>query len=225
VRLLVVEDDLVIASELERALRKAGHTADVARDGATALDLAQEGSYSAILLDLMIPAPDGVEVCRRLRSMGDATPILMLTAKDAIEDRVKGLDVGADDYLVKPFSMQELMARVRAITRRDAQMKSELIQVGDLELDPGSHTARRAGEDLLLTKREFTLLEALARRTGHVLSREAILERVWHNFETQPNTVNFHVSSLRKKVDREGWEPLIHTVHGVGYTLRPPEGG
>ena len=222
-RILIVEDDLVIASELERALRKAGHTADVARDGKTALTLAIENSYTAIVLDIMIPAPNGIEVCKAIRANSDPTPILMLTAKDAIEDRVTGLDAGADDYLVKPFAFQEFMARIRAITRRDTQNKASLIEVGDLTVDPTNHTAFRSGEDLNLTKREFTLLEALARRTGQVLTREAIIERVWNNLDTLPNTVNFHVSSLRKKVDPPGKTALIHTVHGVGYVLRPPD--
>lgn len=222
-RLLIVEDDLVIASELERALRKAGNSPDVARDGKTALRLAGENAYAAIILDLMIPAPNGVEVCRALRTGGNPTPILMLTAKDTIDDRVAGLDAGADDYLVKPFAFQELMARLRSITRRDSQLKANLIEVGDLSIDPAKHTAFRAGQPLNLTKREFTLLEALARRTGQVLTRDAILERVWNNLDTLPNTVNFHVSSLRKKVDPPGQPALIHTVHGVGYVLRPPD--
>ncbi|MFM9872896.1 MAG: response regulator transcription factor [Fimbriimonadaceae bacterium] len=222
-RILIVEDDLVIASELERAIRKAGHTADVARDGKTALDLVIENAYTAIVLDIMIPAPNGIEVCKSIRAQDNPTPILMLTAKDAIEDRVAGLDAGADDYLVKPFAFQEFMARIRAITRRDTEKKSQIIEVADLQIDPQTHSATRAGEDLGLTKREFTLLEALARRTGHVLTREAIIERIWNNMDTQPNTVNFHVSSLRKKVDPPNKPALIHTVHGVGYVLRPPD--
>ncbi|MBL8067662.1 MAG: response regulator transcription factor [Armatimonadetes bacterium] len=222
-RILIVEDDLVIASELERALRKAGNTPDVARDGETALRLVGENAYAAIVLDIMIPAPSGLEVCRAIRAGGNPTPILMLTAKDAIEDRVAGLDAGADDYLVKPFAFQELTARLRAITRRDTQLKGKLIEIADLTIDPLHHTASRAGQDLNLTKREFTLLEALARRSGQVLTRDAILERVWNNLDTLPNTVNFHVSSLRKKVDPPGAPALIHTVHGVGYVLRPPD--
>jgi DNA-binding response OmpR family regulator len=222
-RILIVEDDLVIASELERAIRKAGHTADVARDGKTALDLVVENAYTAIVLDIMIPAPNGIEVCKSIRAQDNPTPILMLTAKDAVEDRVAGLDAGADDYLVKPFAFQEFMARIRAITRRDTEKKSQIIEVADLQIDPQTHSATRAGEDLGLTKREFTLLEALARRTGHVLTREAIIERIWNNMDTQPNTVNFHVSSLRKKVDPANKPALIHTVHGVGYVLRPPD--
>lgn len=222
-RLLLVEDDLVIASELERALRKNGHDTDVARDGKTGLALALKHPYAVILLDVMVPALDGFEVCRRLRAAHIATPVIMLTAKDAVPDRVTGLDAGADDYLVKPFAVPELLARLRALTRRDAQVKAKIIQVADLEIDPAHHTASRAGQNLNLTRREFSLLEALARHTGHVLTRETILERVWNNEEALPNTVNFHMSSLRKKLDPPHLPRLVHTVHGIGYTLRPPK--
>lgn len=222
-RILIVEDDLVIASELERALRRQNHQADVARDGETGLNLAIENSYAAIVLDVMLPGKSGIEVCRSLRTAQNPTPILMLTARDAIEDRVAGLDAGADDYLVKPFDFQEFMARIRAITRRESQNKAELIEIADLTIDPQSFSVKRGGETISLTRREFTLLEALARHTGHVLTRDAILDRVWNNLENQPNTVNFHMSSLRKKIDPPHLPRLIHTVHGLGYVLRPPE--
>jgi len=222
-RILIVEDDLVIASELERALRRQNHQADVARDGETGLNLAIENSYAAIVLDVMLPGKSGIEVCRSLRTAQNPTPILMLTARDAIEDRVAGLDAGADDYLVKPFDFQEFMARIRAITRRESQNKAELIEIADLTIDPQSFSVKRGGETISLTRREFTLLEALARHTGHVLTRDAILDRVWNNLENQPNTVNFHMSSLRKKIDPPHLPRLIHTVHGLGYVLRPPQ--
>lgn len=222
-RILIVEDDLVIASELERALRRQNHQADVARDGESGLDLAIGNSYAAIVLDVMLPGKSGIEVCKSLRTAQNPTPILMLTAKDAIEDRVAGLDAGADDYLVKPFDFQEFMARIRAITRRESQNKAELIEIADLSIDPHSFTVKRGTEAIALTRREFTLLEALARHTGHVLTRDAILDRVWNNLENQPNTVNFHMSSLRKKIDPPHLPRLIHTVHGLGYVLRPPE--
>ncbi|MBX3114226.1 MAG: response regulator transcription factor [Fimbriimonadaceae bacterium] len=222
-RILIVEDDLVIASELERALRRQNHQADVARDGESGLNLAIENSYSAIVLDVMLPGKSGIEVCKSLRTAQNPTPILMLTAKDAIEDRVAGLDAGADDYLVKPFDFQEFMARIRAITRRESQNKADLIEIADLTIDPHSFTVKRGTEAISLTRREFTLLEALARHTGHVLTRDAILDRVWNNLENQPNTVNFHMSSLRKKIDPPHLPRLIHTVHGLGYVLRPPE--
>lgn len=221
-RILVVEDDIVIASELERALRYQDYQADVARDGKTALQLAAEKGYGVIVLDVMIPAPNGIEVCRQLRAAGDPTPILMLTARDAIENRVEGLDSGADDYLVKPFDFKELLARIRALHRRESQQKAAIITVGNLTIDPHRHSVERAGQIIHLTKREFSLLDALARHTGHVLTREAILDRVWNNMESQPNTVNFHMSSLRRKIDLPGEAPLIHTVHGVGYVMRPP---
>jgi len=222
-RILIVEDDLVIASELERALRRQNHQADVARDGESGLNLAIENSYAAIVLDVMLPGKSGIEVCKSLRTAQNPTPILMLTARDAIEDRVAGLDAGADDYLVKPFDFQEFMARIRAITRRESQNKSELIEIADLTIDPHSFKVKRGTEMISLTRREFTLLEALARHTGHVLTRDAILDRVWNNLENQPNTVNFHMSSLRKKIDPPHLPRLIHTVHGLGYVLRPPE--
>lgn len=222
-RILIVEDDLVIASELERALRRQNHQADVARDGESGLNLAIENSYAAIVLDVMLPGKSGIEVCKSLRTAQNPTPILMLTARDAIEDRVAGLDAGADDYLVKPFDFQEFMARIRAITRRESQNKAELIEIADLSIDPHSFTVKRGSEVISLTRREFTLLEALARHTGHVLTRDAILDRVWNNLENQPNTVNFHMSSLRKKIDPPHLPRLIHTVHGLGYVLRPPE--
>lgn len=223
-RLLVIEDDLVIASELERALRKAGHKADIAHDGETGLELALGASYSAVVLDIMLPRMDGWEVCQRLRQSGSAVPVLMLTAKDTVTDRVKGLDQGADDYLVKPFAFQELMARLRAITRREFQNKAEQLEVADLHIDPTAKTVTRAGAPISLTPREYSLLEALVRHEGQILSRDAILERVWNNDESLPNSVNFHMSSLRKKVDPPGQAKLIHTVHGFGYVLRRPEG-
>lgn len=222
-RILIVEDDVVIASELERILRKNGYYPDVAPDGKTGLDFALSHPYKVILLDVMLPLMDGIEVCQSLRRAGNDTPVLMLTARDAIDDRVKGLDTGADDYLVKPFAVPELLARVRALSRRDAANKADVVKVADLVVDGNARTATRAGKPLNLTKREFTLLEALARHTGNVLTREAILERVWNNEESLPNTVNFHVSSLRKKVDSGSSVKLIYTVHGTGYVLRPPD--
>ena len=223
-RLLVIEDDLVIASELERALRKAGHKADVAHDGESGLQLALGSSYSAVILDVMLPRIDGWEVCNRLRKAGQSVPILMLTAKDTVGDRVKGLDQGADDYLVKPFAFQELLARLRAITRRDSQNKAEMIEIDDMVIDPAAKSVLRSGTTVSLTPREYTLLEALARHEGQTLTRDAILERVWNNDESLPTSVNFHMSSLRKKIDPPEKKKLIHTVHGFGYVLRRPEG-
>lgn len=219
-RLLLLEDDIVIASELERVLRKNDYQVDVAPDGNVATKLALENPYALLILDVMVPGPDGYEVCATVRRANIDTPVLMLTAKDAIEDRVTGLDRGADDYLVKPFAVPELLARLRALTRRDQAIKSETLTFADLTIDPRTHIAKRADQDLQLTKREFSLLEALTRNPGHVLTRDQILNRVWQNEEALPNTVNFHMSSLRKKVDSPFPTKLIHTVHGLGYVLK-----
>lgn len=217
-KVLIVEDDAEIAEQLATALRREGHKPSICGDGPSGEDEALLNSYGLVLLDVMLPGRDGWQVCRNLRRAGVATPILMLTARDAVPDRVEGLDAGADDYLVKPFDLRELLARVRALQRREAKLRSGVLEVGDLVIDPHAQTVHRGEEMVRLTPREFTLLEALARNAGRVLTREAILERVWNNDEALPNTVNFHMSSLRRKVDPEG--KLIATVHGFGYVLR-----
>jgi DNA-binding response OmpR family regulator len=219
VRILLVEDDEVISERLKRALEKEGFTADLAPDGQVGLDFARHGEYSVIILDIMMPKRDGWSVCQALRDSRNTTPILMLTAKDAIEDRVKGLDLGADDYLVKPFSLKEFLARIRALTRRNKIEKSSVIHLGDLEIDAKAMTVTRAGQPLKLTKREFTLLEALARNRRRILSREYIIEQIWNDEDSVSNTVNFHVTSLRKKVDVGREKSLIETVHGFGYRI------
>lgn len=221
-RVLVVEDDEVISAQLVKALEKEGHYGVPAYTGTDGWNEAALNSYSLIILDLMLPDMDGIEVCRKLRKADVATPVLMLTARDAVEDRVTGLDVGADDYLVKPFALEEFLARVRALLRRESRKKSAVLKVADLIVDTRSHSAQRGDRKLNLTRREFDLLEALVRNREQVLTREAILERVWNADEALPNTVNFHVSSLRKKVDPPGSVPLIHTEHGLGYVLRTP---
>jgi DNA-binding response OmpR family regulator len=222
VRILLVEDDEIIAEEVVRALGREGHIAEWAAEGREGLERAGLESWGLLLLDWMLPGLSGAEICRRLRASGSTVPILMLTAKDAVEDRVHGLDAGADDYLVKPFALAELLARVRSVTRRDSEQKAALIRIADLEVDTLHRTARRGGAELRLTPREYDLLEALARHSGQILTREAILERVFNDDEALPNTVNFHVSSLRKKVDGPGRPPLIHTAHGLGYRLCTP---
>ena len=222
-RILIVEDDHIIASELERALRKQGYFPDVAPDGYIGLEFAFQNNYAVILLDVMLPVMNGYEVCKAIRKAANSTPILMLTAKDTTDDTVNGLDAGADDYLVKPFALPELLARIRALTRRDVALKSDTFQTHDLIVDSRTHTVTRDGKNISLTKREFTLLEALARNPGQVFSREVILERIWDNEESMPNTVNFHLASLRKKIDTPFPIKLIHTIHGVGYTLKSPE--
>jgi DNA-binding response OmpR family regulator len=223
-RILLIEDDDVIAERIKFGLEKARFVVDVAFDGETGLRMAREGPYAVVVLDLMLPGRDGWSVCEALRLRRNPVPILMLTARGAVEDRVRGLNAGADDYLPKPFDFTELLARVRALLRRDQIHKSGSLQVADLEIDSTTRQVRRAGQELVLTPREFSLLEALARNEGRTLTREHILERVWGDDESYSNTVSFHVASLRKKVDAEHAMKLIHTVHGIGYVLRGPGG-
>jgi len=223
VKILVVEDDMVIASQLAKALERERYQVDVVRDGVSGEHQAKAENYGLIVLDIMLPERDGWTVCENLRRSKIRTPILMLTARDDVDDRVRGLDAGADDYLPKPFDLRELMARIRALQRRDKVNRSGTISIDDLEIDTVGHVVKRAGQVLQLTRREYTLLEALARNEGRTLTREAILERVWENEESQPNTVNFHVVSLRRKVDQDHSRKLIHTVHGIGYVLKVPD--
>jgi DNA-binding response OmpR family regulator len=222
-RILLIEDDEVIAERIKSGLEKARFTVDVAWDGETGLEMAREGPYALLILDLMLPGRDGLSVCEALRLRRNPLPILMLTARGGVEDRVQGLNTGADDYLPKPFAFNELLARVRALLRRDQVHKSRVIQIGDLEIDSSTRQVRRGGQELPLTPREYALLEALARNEGRPITREHILERVWGDDESYSNTVSFHVASLRKKVDADHAVKLIHTVHGVGYILRGPE--
>jgi len=220
VRILVIEDDEVIAERLHHALTKEGYAVDTVPDGERGLALAQIRPYSLILLDVMLPGRDGVSVCEALRRGRHNVPILMLTARGQVEDKVRGLDAGADDYLPKPFEFKELLARIRALLRRDKTQKSAVLVVDDLEIDAAAKVVRRAGRDLHLTPREFSLLEALARNQGRVLTRDVIIEQVWADDRSLSNTVNFHVTSLRKKIDEGREKSLIETVHGFGYRLR-----
>lgn len=209
-----------MASLLERALADEGHVVDVARDGTEALYLAGETAYDAILLDVMIPAPDGYEVARRLRRDGCWVPVLMLTARDDIRDRVLGLDIGADDYLTKPFSLDELFARVRSLVRRAPRERPAVLQVGDLRLDPAARTVARDGVPVELTSREFALLTELMRAPGTVLTRTELLERVWDAAEdSTSNVVDSCVRHLREKVDRPFSRQSIQTVRGAGYRV------
>lgn len=223
-RVLVVEDEEAIGLVLRRGLTEARYQVDLATDGKTGLQLALENEYQLIVLDLMLPGMDGFQICRELRRRRIATPILMLTARDAVDDRIQGLDTGADDYLPKPFDFNELLARLRALLRRDKVHKGRQIQIADLELDTVSRRVTRAGKEISLTPREYALLEALASNEGRVLSREVILERVWMDLDSLSNTVDVHVGALRRKVDSGQAVRLIHTVHGVGYTLKRDAG-
>lgn len=196
---------------------------DYASDGIDAVEKGLFNRYSVIVLDIMLPGKDGWTVCSELRRSRIGTPILMLTARDQTEDKVKGLDMGADDYLAKPFEFTELVARIRALARRDKTQKTSTIFVADLEIDTINRSVKRAGESLHLTPREYTLLEALARNVGRTLTREIIVEEVWGDDESFSNTVNFHITSLRKKIDVGRKSSLIKTMHGFGYVMRSDE--
>jgi DNA-binding response OmpR family regulator len=215
-RLLAVEDDPGLAAIVLQALREAGYAVDLARNGREGLELARLEPYDLLLLDIMLPELDGLELCRQVRQSGSGVPVLFLTARDSVQDRVLGLDTGADDYLVKPFSLVELLARVRALLRR-GRGASPVLQCGDIELDPGTRAVQRAERAIELTNKEFQLLEYLMRNPGQVLSRDDIAAHVWdYDFAAVSNVVDVYVRALRRKLG----EPLpIHTVRGAGYRL------
>ena len=224
-RVLVVDDEPKLSALVARALREDGHAADVAAHGNDALWMAQAAPYDAIVLDVMLPGIDGFEVLRRLRAKEIWTPVLMLTARDAIVDRIDGLDGGADDYLTKPFSFDELLARLRAIARRGPVERPTIVEVGDLSLDPAARRAWRGAVELSLTAREFTILELFMRRPGHVLTRLQLLEGAWDMaFESRSNIVDVYIRYLREKIDRPFGKTSIETVRGVGYRLREDGG-
>jgi two-component system OmpR family response regulator len=220
-RILVVEDELKMASLLRRGLGEEGHVVDVAGRGDEGLWMAGEVQYDAIVLDLMLPGIDGFELCRRLRHGGVWTPVLVLTARDSVEDRVSGLDAGADDYLPKPFSFAELFARLRALARRGAAERPAVVQVDDLRLDPATRQVWRGPTEIGLSAKEFALMETFMRRPGHVLTREQLLEHAWDfAFEPNSNVVDVYIRYLREKIDRPFGRRSIETVRGVGYRLR-----
>jgi two-component system OmpR family response regulator len=221
-RLLLVEDNFKLSRSISRGLRAEGYAVDVAADGEQALADTGVWEYDAVILDVMLPGRDGLEVCRRLRERGSWVPILMLTARDRIADRIAGLDSGADDYLVKPFDFGELLARVRAMVRRAPRERPSRIQVGELMIDPATREVRHGTADVELTAREFAILEHLARRPGEVVSRSELLEHVWDaNYLGSTNVVDVHVGHLRRKLgDRASTDGLIGTVRGVGFVLR-----
>jgi two-component system OmpR family response regulator len=221
VRVLVVEDEKKLGELLGRGLREEGYAADLADRGEDALWMARAVDYDAIVLDLMLPGVDGLEVCRRLRRDGVWTPVLMLTARDGVEDRVSGLDTGADDYLTKPFSFEELLARLRALTRRAPVQRPPVLEVGELRLDPAAHRAWRGKRELDLSAKEFALLELFMRRPGLTLTRTQLLDGAWDlAFESRSNVVDVYVRYLREKIDRPFGKESIETVRGVGYRLR-----
>nr|WP_055590644.1 response regulator transcription factor [Peterkaempfera griseoplana] len=219
-RVLVVDDDEAVRRSLARALLRDGYEVSVAADGRAALELLAAGRQDAVVLDVLMPEPNGLEVCRRVRSRGDRTPILMLTARDLVQDRVAGLDAGADDYLAKPFALEELRARLRALLRRSGAA-SEVLRCADLELDAAACRARRGDRVLELTRTEFALLELFLRNPGRVLSRALILDSVWgYDFGTSSNALWVYISYLRGKLEAGGEPRLIQTVRGLGYVLR-----
>jgi len=219
-RVLVVEDEKKLQELLRRGLDEEGYAADVADRGEEALWMAHAVAYDAIVLDVMLPGADGFEVCRRLRGNGVWAPVLMLTARDEIDDRVDGLDAGADDYLTKPFAFEELLARLRALTRRAPVERPPVIEVGDLRLDPAAHRAWRGKQELDLTAKEFALLELFMRRPGVTLSRTQLLDGAWDiAFESRSNVIDVYVRYLREKIDRPFGRSSIQTIRGVGYRL------
>jgi len=221
-RILLVEDDRDAAAYLIKALREAGHVADHAVDGEDGLGLAGEGIYDVLVVDRMLPRLDGLSFIGELRSRGDHTPTLILSALGQVDDRVAGLRAGGDDYLTKPYAFTELLARVEALARRSAPGTAEAVyEVGDLTLDRLSHTVKRAGQDIPLQPREFRLLEYLMRHAGQVVTRTMLLENVWdYHFDPQTNVIDVHVSRLRSKIDKGFESPLLHTIRGAGYMIR-----
>jgi two-component system OmpR family response regulator len=219
-RILLVEDEVKMARAIRRGLEQEGYSVDSAPDGDEGLYKATEWDYDAIVLDVLLPGIDGFEVCRRLRRAGRWAPVLMLTARDAVGDRISGLDAGADDYLVKPFAFGELLARLRALIRRGRPERPAVLSVGDLALDPAAHAVTRAGRPVPLSAREFALLEFLMRHAGEVVTRGAILEHVWDmNYDGFSNVVDVYVGYLRRKLERPAGGARIRTVRGVGYAL------
>ncbi|MBC8138332.1 MAG: response regulator transcription factor [Fibrella sp.] len=221
-RLLLVEDEPELAAVVQSGLTQSGYSVEWVERGSEALERLSEGGYALVLLDVMLPDTDGWQVCETLRRRRDPVPVLMLTARDSVEDRVHGLESGADDYLPKPFDFRELRARVRALLRRERTNKGKIIEIGDLVIDTERRQVRRAEREIPLSQREYTLLEALAAREGTTVSREMVLERVWEDTDTASNTVEVYISSLRRKVDGDSDIKLIRTIHGQGYRMDRP---
>jgi two-component system, OmpR family, response regulator MprA len=221
-KLLVVEDDQGVRESLARALQYEGYDVDTAADGFRALDAIRSTQPDCVILDVMMPGLDGLEVARRTRIDGNAVPILMLTARHEVTDRIAGLDAGADDYVAKPFALDELLARLRALLRRSGVTETrDVLSVGDLEVDPAARTVRRGSRSVDLTKTEFDLLELLVYNAGIVMTREVIFERIWgYDFETTSNSLDVYIGYLRRKLESDGEPRLIHTVRGVGYVAR-----
>jgi heavy metal response regulator len=219
-RILIVEDDKKVAGFLQKGLREEQYAVDVCRDGKEAVYEAEVHSYDVIILDIMLPGKDGFTICRELRENDVLTPILMLTAKDSLEDKISGLSTGADDYLTKPFSFEELLARIRALLRRSQDYKTGSLKAADLELDPLRHTVQRAGKPITLSGKEYALLEYLLRNKGIVLSQSKIIDHVWdRNYDGTSNLINVYINHLREKIDKEAEVKLIKTIRGQGYKI------
>lgn len=222
-RILLVEDNQRLSEALKLSLLEAGYAVDTAFDGQTGQDLAEFTPFDAIILDIMLPVKDGMAVCRDLRRKRINIPIIMLTARDTVDDRVQGLDSGADDYLVKPFAVNELLARLRALLRREAPNKTGLLEISDLTVDPATHFVQRGGQDIKLTTKEYTLLEYFVRNPNLLISREMIENHIWsYDFESTSNVVDVYVRRLRRKIDDPFEVKLFETVRGAGYRLRDP---
>lgn len=221
-KILLIEDETAIARVIRRGLEQAHYLVESASDGEQGLMMALENTYHLLILDVMLPGKDGWQICEALRARRRRLPILMLTARGSVQDRVRGLETGADDYLPKPFDFTELLARVQALLRREKMHRTRLIRVDDLEIDTGAHRVTRANKEISLSHREYMLLEALAANEGQILTRETIQERVWMDEESYSNTVDVYIGLLRKKVDADHPVKLIQTVRGLGYTLRRP---
>ena len=222
-RILVVDDEPAVRQSISRALALEGYDVQPASGGAEALERIADGAVDAIVLDVSMPAPDGLEVARRLRDAGDRTPILMLTARDAIDDRVAGLDAGADDYVIKPFALRELLARLRALMRRGGESPGETLTFADVRLDPAAYEVSRGERPIQLTRTEFLLLELFMRNPRQALPRSTIFERVWgYDFGTRSNSLGVYVGYLRRKLEEGGEPRLLHTIRGIGYVLREP---
>lgn len=220
-RILVIEDEKKITDFIKRGLREEGYAADVAYDGEQGFFLAKTNTYDLILLDLMLPKMDGLSVCKKLRAEGVSTPIIMVTAKDTVKDKVVGLDSGADDYLTKPFAFEELLARMRAVLRKKDTKSVNKLQVDDLVLDLLTHKVTRAGKEITLTSKEYSLLEYLMRNAGSVVTRTMISEHVWDiDFDTFTNVIDVYIKYLRDKIDSDSKKKLIQTIRGRGYTLK-----
>src|SRR5215217_938965 len=219
-RILLVEDEPRMANVIARGLREQSYAVDVAQDGVAGLYQASINDYDVIILDVLLPQRDGYEVCRELRARGDSTPVLMLTARAAVDDRLTGFDAGADDYLTKPFSFRELLARLRALLRRDSQLRPDILEIEDLGVDAASHRVSRANDEVPLTAKEYALLEYLARRAGQLVSRAEIAAHVWDDsFDPFSNTIVVYINRLRKKIDENHSLKLLHTRRGEGYIL------